>query len=73
MDQLFLKVEVGGEGSGDAAEDLVTDIHNRLQLRPTVEVVESGTLPRYELKSRRFRGRTDDALTSSDSGSSGEE
>ena len=73
MDQLFLKVEVGGEGSGDAAEDLVTDIHNRLQLRPTVEVVESGTLPRYELKSRRFRGRTDDALTSSDSGSSREE
>ena len=70
MDQLFLKVEVGGAGSGNAAEDLVADIHNRLQVRPTVEVVESGSLPRYELKSRRFRGRTDDVRASSDSGSS---
>ena len=72
MDELVLAVEVVEAEAAETAEALATDIHNRLQLRPTVEVVENGSLPRYELKSRRFRGRTDERTTSGGPMPSGE-
>jgi len=57
MDELVLRVEVGRGATAETSRALATDFHNRLQLRPTVEVVEAGTLPRYEMKARRFKGR----------------
>ena len=63
MDELLLKIEVLGAAGAEAARALAADIHNRLQLRPAVEVVNSGSLPRFELKSRRFKGRTDDSTS----------
>ncbi len=59
MDELVLKVEVDGAAVSESVDELATDIHNRLQLRPAIEVVENGSLPRYELKSRRFKRHTD--------------
>ena len=63
MDELVLRVEVGDAAAAETSRMLAMDVHNRLQLRPTVEVVETGTLPRYELKARRFKGRVDDRAT----------
>lgn len=64
MAELVLRIEIrhdGGDDGGDgAAESLAADVHARLQLRPTVEVAEPGSLPRYELKSRRFKGVIDE-------------
>ena len=64
MDELVLRVEVGDAAAAETSRMLAMDVHNRLQLRPTVEVVETGTLPRYELKARRFKGRVDDRAAS---------
>ena len=66
MDELVLRVEVGDAAAAETSRMLAMDVHNRLQLRPTVEVVETGTLPRYELKARRFKGRADDRATSAE-------
>ena len=63
MDELLFRVEVGEAAATEVAAALATDIHNRLHLRATVEVVENGSLPRYELKARRFRGRTNESAT----------
>ena len=66
MDELVLKVEVAGGAAVNSVDVLATEIHNRLQLRPTIEVVENGSLPRYELKSRRFKGRADNDVASAE-------
>ncbi|MEE8147920.1 MAG: hypothetical protein V3T24_09970, partial [Longimicrobiales bacterium] len=62
MADLVLLVEVRDGDPVAAAKAVEDDVHDRLQLRPRVEVVESGSLPRYELKSKRFRGITDDRV-----------
>jgi phenylacetate-CoA ligase len=64
MHELVLKVEVGGDDVKETVETLASNIHNRLQLRPTIEVVEAGSLPRYDLKSLRFRVHVDEGDTS---------
>jgi len=64
MHDLLLKVEVGGGNAKEAVEALVSDIHSRLQLRPTIEVAEAGSLPRYDLKSLRFQVHVDEGDTS---------
>ncbi len=66
MADLVLLVEVRDGDPVAAAKAVEDDVHDRLQLRPRVEVVESGSLPRYELKSKRFRGITDDRVASED-------
>ena len=60
MAELVLRVEIRDGGRDGAAESLAADVHARLQLRPTVEVAEPGSLSRYELKSRRFKGVIDE-------------
>ena len=60
MAELVLRVEIRRDGRHGAAESLAADVHARLQLRPTVEVAEPGSLPRYELKSGRFKGVVDE-------------
>src|SRR5436189_4152655 len=54
MRELRLKVEVDGVADG-IVERLGEDIHNDLRVRATIERVEIGSLPRFELKARRLR------------------
>ena len=55
MDELTIQIEVSLEA--DAAsirDDLLEDMKATLGLRPNVEVVEAGSLPRFEMKAKRF-------------------
>jgi len=54
MHELHLKVEVAGNPNG-VAERLAQEFSNDLRIRAKVEPVAEGTLPRFELKSRRLR------------------
>jgi phenylacetate-CoA ligase len=54
MHELRLKVEI--KGTADSViERLLQEISTDLRIRATIELVEAGTLPRFELKSRRLR------------------
>jgi phenylacetate-CoA ligase len=52
--RLCIEIEVPGGSGGDAAKHLVALLHRRLHLRAEVELAAPGSLPRYELKARRF-------------------
>jgi len=54
MAKLVLRIEVGA-AARTTAEALEKRIHDRLLVRPRVEIAPAGSLPRYELKARRFR------------------
>ena len=54
MHELQLKVEIEGPPNG-VIERLGNDIHNDLHVRATIEGVETGSLPRFELKARRLQ------------------
>jgi phenylacetate-CoA ligase len=52
---LSLEIEVeGGGDSSAAASKLVRQLRSALGLTVPVQIVEQGTLPRFEMKSRRF-------------------
>ena len=55
MRELEVEIETTPESQRDAAADLAKLFHRRLALRVPVRRVAAGTLPRWELKSRRFR------------------
>jgi phenylacetate-CoA ligase len=58
MQELLLRLETDGLGEREQAvlgERIVAEMHTRLQLRPAVEFAPPGSLPRAEMKSRRFR------------------
>ena len=58
MQELVLQLETEGLGEKEhqaLLQRIIAEMHTRLQLRPTVEFVPPGTLPRAEMKSRRFR------------------
>ncbi len=55
MAELVIRIEVNGERPADVAAALQQHVHERLNLRPVVRVVDRGSLPRYELKARRFK------------------
>jgi phenylacetate-CoA ligase len=57
MSELTLRLEpAGGDAEGDGlARALTKALRHRLGLRVEVAVVAAGTLPRYELKARRFK------------------
>jgi phenylacetate-CoA ligase len=55
MQELVIRVEVRDPGGQQTCDALASQIHRRLALRPRVEAVAHGSLPRYELKSRRFK------------------
>ncbi len=60
MQQLDLRVELqpGSQERGAALKERIQqELRARLSLRIDVELAESGSLPRYELKSRRFRAK----------------
>jgi phenylacetate-CoA ligase len=54
MHELCLKVEIAGEGNG-VIERLAQSFSNDLRIRTSIEQVPGGSLPRFELKSRRLR------------------
>jgi phenylacetate-CoA ligase len=58
MDELEIEVELRA-GAESRAQEVAEAITQRFRMllgfRPKVEVVAQGTLPRFELKARRFR------------------
>ena len=56
MEELAIRIEVEGAGAAIAAK-LTELVRHRLGLRPLVEVGPPGSLPRFELKARRFHVR----------------
>lgn len=64
-DIMLVRVEMLGNDSPDTGKEIVEEItsefRRQIMVRPQVELVEYGALPRTELKSRRvFDNRTDD-------------
>ena len=57
LDELEVQIESTNPNPTDTATAVTSAIRDALGLRATVKVVPHGTLPRYELKSKRF---TDD-------------
>ncbi|HVS65692.1 MAG TPA: phenylacetate--CoA ligase family protein [Thermoanaerobaculia bacterium] len=57
MSELEVEVEIAQSRDRDVVAELTRLFHRRLALRVSVRRVEAGTLPRWELKSRRFRIR----------------
>jgi len=58
MQELVLRVEVDSIPTDQRqpfAERVISEMHTRLNLRPVVEFAAPGTLPRAEMKSRRFQ------------------
>jgi phenylacetate-CoA ligase len=55
MDQLDIRVEVPNGDGADAAAEVGKRIHNALGIRAQVTAVPTGTLPRFDLKARRFK------------------
>lgn len=53
--ELVVRIEVAEGAAPRVATALASEIHRRLALRPRVEAAEPGSLPRYELKARRFK------------------
>jgi len=61
MQELLLRLETDGLGEPEQrnlAQRVIEEMHTRLQLRPAVEFASPGSLPRAEMKSRRFRVAT---------------
>ena len=54
MSDLGIEIEVVDGAAMSIVERLSTLVHTRLSLRPSVKVADSGSLPRFELKARRF-------------------
>jgi len=55
LDAIAIRIEVSDAGDPEETAKLVQkEIHNALALRPNIELVPFGTLPRFELKARRF-------------------
>jgi len=56
MRELQIEIEVAAEADSEATRSSVErSVHHTLALRPMVTLAEHGSLPRYELKARRFR------------------
>ncbi len=54
LDELEVQIESTNPNPTDTADAVVSAIRDTLGLRAIVKVVSQGTLPRYELKSKRF-------------------
>jgi phenylacetate-CoA ligase len=62
MDDLVLRIEVVHAEENVSADSLTHDFQYSLGLRVKVKPVPVGSLPRYELKARRFRDRRKEAI-----------
>lgn len=55
MARMIIRIEVQRDQVSHVSSALGSRIQHRLYVRPEIEAVNIGSLPRYELKSRRFR------------------
>ena len=55
MTELLLRIELIGGEATETTRKLQERVQDQLMVRPRIEVVENGSLPRYELKSKRFK------------------
>ena len=54
LDEMEIRVEIGGSEPGGVAKAIGKELRNGLGLRVQLSVVPHGTLPRFDLKARRF-------------------
>ena len=54
MDEMAIRIEIGGAEPDNIAKSISKELRNGLGLRVQIEVVPHGTLPRFDLKARRF-------------------
>ena len=54
LDELEIRLEINGGDPQAVAEAVGRDVRSLLGLRAAVKPVDTGTLPRFELKARRF-------------------
>ncbi|MFQ5659518.1 MAG: phenylacetate--CoA ligase family protein [Gammaproteobacteria bacterium] len=55
MDELTIEIEIADSVDQTAVQEKLLDvIKTTLGLRPNIEIVDAGALPRFELKARRF-------------------
>lgn len=54
LDELVIRIETADGAAPGVAAELAEHMHRQLRLRPRVVPAPTGTLPRYELKARRF-------------------
>lgn len=55
MDELTIEIEVAaGSDAGAVRDALIENMKSTLGLRPNVEAVEPGALPRFDMKAKRF-------------------
>jgi len=57
LDALAICIELQAGAHENIARELAHRVHEQLGLRPEVSVTETGSLPRFELKARRFTDR----------------
>ncbi len=57
LDELVVQIEVQDSEGDQVAHALSSQIQRQLALRPVVSIVPEGTLPRFELKAKRFFDR----------------
>jgi phenylacetate-CoA ligase len=62
MHHLEVQIEVGGADAEGVRSQVEQAIYHALSLRPKVILAETGSLPHYELKARRFRRLTRPAV-----------
>lgn len=55
LDELEIRIEVPSGDPGEAAAEVAKEIHTDVGIRPLVHTVDTGSLPRFDLKARRFR------------------
>ena len=58
MDEMLLRLETASmpeEQQRSLEKRIASEMHTRLSLRPRLQFMPPGSLPRAELKSRRFR------------------
>ncbi len=54
MSEIVIRIETGSSGGESVAQRLSDSIHQRLNLRARIDPVAPGTLPRHEMKARRY-------------------
>jgi phenylacetate-coenzyme A ligase PaaK-like adenylate-forming protein len=55
MDELRIEIELTPGGFPETVrEELLEDIRGTLGLRPVITIADAGSLPRFDMKARRF-------------------
>ena len=63
--QIEPRRDVPAERQGELAERIGKALEQRLSLAPVVEIAATGSLPRFEMKARRFHDERTGAATPS--------